>query len=191
MDGFTAGMDQFLVILQLLIGELPTEFLLPARQKANPAPSEIWRKSRRNLKTDVILETEHAKTRLYPTQSWESSNKCISRRELEKLAVLASRGYSSNLCCNWNWREAFSLQVKDFCQGEHILIHHMHLYRVIYKDKTRLLQEPDFVVSLHRPSIPAPRVHRRKKKKKRLCVCVYTHTYKERRGEKRVGEAIW
>lgn len=30
----------------------------------------------------------------------------------------------------------FSIRIKDFCQGEYIFIHHMHLYHIIYKDRT-------------------------------------------------------
>jgi hypothetical protein len=37
MDGFTAGVDQFLVILQLLIRDLKQALLL-ARQKAQSTP---------------------------------------------------------------------------------------------------------------------------------------------------------
>lgn len=50
MDGFTAGMDQFLVILQLSIRELKQALLL-ARQKANP-PSlhKSWERAKETWK---------------------------------------------------------------------------------------------------------------------------------------------
>lgn len=52
MDGFTTGVDQFLVILQLLIRE--TQIALPlARQKATPPLINLG-KSQRNTKTDIF-----------------------------------------------------------------------------------------------------------------------------------------
>lgn len=48
--------------------------------------------------------------------------------------------------------EIFSIRIKDFCQDEYILIHHMHLYHVIYKDKTWLLHKSAFVVLPSGPS---------------------------------------
>lgn len=58
----------------------------------------------------------------------------VSLRNLQSWQGTPTR--SSHLGCNWNRREAFSLQAKDFCQVEHMLIHCMHWYHVIYKDKT-------------------------------------------------------
>lgn len=57
----------------------------------------------------------------------------------------------------------FRFKLKDFCQGEHILIHHVHLSHVIDKDKTWLLQESAFVVSLYGPMDMFPRLAEKKK----------------------------
>lgn len=53
MDGFTAGIDQFLVILQLLIREVKQPLLF-ARQKAKYPLSQILRKGQRKMKTGVF-----------------------------------------------------------------------------------------------------------------------------------------
>lgn len=60
MDRFTAGMDQFLVILQLLIRE-HKQALLVAKQKASPLPHFInLEKQPKKHENWHILETEHA-----------------------------------------------------------------------------------------------------------------------------------
>lgn len=57
----------------------------------------------------------------------------------------------------------FRFKLKDFCQGERILIHRVHLSHVTDKDKTWLLQESAFVVSLYGPMDMFPRLAEKKK----------------------------
>ena len=57
----------------------------------------------------------------------------------------------------------FRFKLKDFCQGEHISIHRVHLSHVTDKDKTWLLQESAFVVSLYGPMDMFPRLAEKKK----------------------------
>lgn len=51
----------------------------------------------------------------------------------------------------------FPTQIKDCCQGEHLLIHRMHLCHVIYKDKAWLPLRSAFVVSLYESGSHVPK----------------------------------
>lgn len=66
---------------------------------------------------------------------------------------------SSHLCCNQNRQEALSLRAKDFCQVERTLIHCMHLYHVIYKDKT-------WVLRVCFCSVTVPKAHQKNSEKR-------------------------
>lgn len=59
MGGFTARVDQFLVILQLLIKELKQLRYLPDKKTLKPSPINL-EKSQRNMKTDLFWKKKKA-----------------------------------------------------------------------------------------------------------------------------------
>ena len=138
----------------------------PPDKKLNPPPLFINpEKKPKELKTDAFgkqsmprqdynqLKAENQATNVPPEQSlrsWHSWQATLAGSSVTFVAI----GTDGRL---------FHFKLKDFCQGEHILIPRVHLSHVIDKDKTWLLQVSAFVVSVYGPMDMFPRLAEKEK----------------------------